>query len=301
MNSKVSRKDELISKVIATVLLISSFVIFLLPLLLVISISFTPEVGIKANGFLLFPESWSLEAYKAIFADPSAVIKAYIVTAAQAFLTMAAATLIMAMCAYPLSRKNFVLRGPIMFMILFTMLFHGGLIPTYILNSKWLGLKDTFWIYVLPSLVGAWYIIVLRTFFSQLPDALVDSAKIDGAKELRIFFQIVLPLSKPVLATVSLLILLDKWNDWMTSLIYITNQDLYTLQYLLQRILDQIEFVKTLAAQAMGMSALADFENLPGENMRFAMSVVAAGPMMLVFPFFQKYFVKGLTVGSVKG
>lgn len=185
---------------------------------------------------------------------------------------------------------------------LFTMLFHGGLIPTYILNAKYLHLKDSFWIYIFPHLIGAWYIIVMRTFFSQLPESLIDSAKIDGARELRIFFQIIIPLSKPVLATVSLLILLDRWNDWMTSMIYINNTKLYTLQYMLQKILNEIEYVKQMASMAANSSSVEmDISNLPGENMRFAMSVVAAGPMMVIFPFFQKYFVKGLTVGSVKG
>ena len=206
----------------------------------------------------------------------------------------------MALVAYPLSRQNFKLRQPITFFIFFTMLFGGGLIPTYILNTQYLHLGNTIWIYILPGLASAWYIIIIRTFFSQLPQSLVESAKVDGAKELRIFFQIVLPLSKPVLATVLLMTLLAKWNDWYTSLIYIRDSKLYSLQYMLQKMLREAEFVKGLSNSQMGLNIQLDTE-VPTESVRFAMVIVAAGPMLVVFPFFQKYFTRGLTVGAVKG
>ena len=181
------------------------------------------------------------------------------------------------------------------------MLFSGGLIPTYILNTQVLNLGDSIWVYILPTLASGFHIIVFRTFFQTLPASLIESAKIDGAGELRIFFKIILPLSKPVFATVSLLILLIKWNDWNTSLIYIRNKDLFTLQFLLQRILREIEFVKNMSVNMPTGIELSQLNNTPAETMRFAMCVIAAGPMLLAFPFFQKYFVKGLTVGAVKG
>lgn len=181
------------------------------------------------------------------------------------------------------------------------MLFNGGLIPTYILNYKYLHLGNTIWIYILPTLCSAFYIIILRTFFQGLPLSLVESAKLDGASEIRIFFQIILPLSKPVLATVSLLTLLTKWNDWYTSLIYITDSNLYTLQFLLKRILQEVEFLRIMANNAPPGIDLTAIEDTPVESLKFAMCIIAAGPMLMVFPFFQKYFAKGLTVGSVKG
>ncbi len=297
----MKKRDNKISKIIAFLLLAYAIIFFLLPMLLVVSVSFMEEQEIINSGFKLIPEKFSLQGYELIFADPSTILTAYVVTALQAFLGTFISVLVMSMCAYPLSRKSFKLRNIIMFYIFFTMLFSGGMVPTYILNTRYLGLKNNFLIYILPGVVGAWYVIVLRTFFNQLPEALIDAAKIDGAKEMRIFFQIVVPLSKPVIASISLLILLDKWNDWMTSFLYITDEELFTLQYLLQRLLEKIEFVKSMAQEALGAGVDIATEDLPGENMRFAMSVVAAGPMMLIFPFFQKYFVKGLSVGSVKG
>ncbi len=297
----MKKQDKIVGDVIAVILIALAVLFFLIPLLLVISVSLTDEQALITNGFSLIPSEFSIEGYRYIFMDPSTILISYGVTIAQAVLAMSLSVLVMSMCAYPLSRSNFKLRNIIMFYIFFTMLFSGGMVPTYILNTQTLGLRDNFLIYILPGAVSAWYVIILRTFFKELPAALVDSAKIDGARELTIFFRIILPLSKPVIATVSLLILLAKWNDWMTSFLYITNEDLFTLQYLLQRLLEKIEFVRAMAAEALGAGVDLNSEELPGENMRFAMSVVAAGPMMFIFPFFQKYFVKGLTVGSVKG
>ena len=273
---------------------------FILPMIYVLSISFSSEQAISDFGYSLIPKVWSLDAYKHIFRNPDQVIYSYQTTIFFSVVGSFASLLVMALVAYPLSRQNFKLRQPITFFIFFTMLFGGGLIPTYILNTQYLGLGNTIWIYIFPSLVSAWYIIIIRTFFSQLPQSLVESAKIDGAKELRIFFQIVLPLSKPVLATVLLMTLLGKWNDWYTSLIYIRDSRLYSLQYMLQKMLREAEFVKGLSNSQMGLNIQLETE-VPTESVRFAMVIVAAGPMLVVFPFFQKYFTRGLTVGAVKG
>ena len=190
---------------------------FIIPMIYVVSISFSSEKAISDFGYSLIPKVWSLDAYKHIFRNPDQVIYSYQTTIFFSLVGSFASLLVMALVAYPLSRQNFKLRQPITFFIFFTMLFGGGLIPTYILNTQYLHLGNTIWIYILPGLASAWYIIIIRTFFSQLPQSLVESAKVDGAKELRIFFQIVLPLSKPVLATVLLMTLLAKWNDWYTS------------------------------------------------------------------------------------
>ena len=273
---------------------------FIIPMIYVLSISFSSEKAISDFGYSLIPKVWSVDAYKHIFRNPDQVIYSYQTTIFFSLVGSFASLLVMALVAYPLSRQNFKLRQPITFFIFFTMLFGGGLIPTYILNTQYLHLGNTIWIYILPGLASAWYIIIIRTFFSQLPQSLVESAKVDGAKELRIFFQIVLPLSKPVLATVLLMTLLNKWNDWYTSLIYIRDSKLYSLQYMLQKMLREAEFVKGLSNSQMGLNIQLETE-VPTESVRFAMVIVAAGPMLVVFPFFQKYFTRGLTVGAVKG
>lgn len=265
-------------------------------------VSFTDEDVIKEFGYQLFPKKLSLEAYRYVFNSPRKMINAYLVTAAQAFLCTFLSVLLMALCAYPLSRRNFIFKKHLTVFLLITMLFGGGLVPSYILNTQYLKLGNTFWIYILPHLASAFHIIVFRTYFQGLPETMLESAKLDGASELRLFWQMILPLSTPVLATISFLVVLDRWNDWFTSLIYIRNQDLYTLQYLLQRILNDMEFIKKMAAETTGYEELqVMLDSIPGEAMRFALAIVAAGPMMVVFPLFQKYFVSGLTIGAMKG
>lgn len=275
--------------------------LFIIPFALVVSASFTDEQTLLAEGYKLFPSQFSLEAYRYVFRSPGQLIDSYQVTIIYSFLGTFLAVLIMSMMAYPLSRSNYKYKKIVMFFVFFTMLFSGGLIPTYIWNTRFLHLGDTIWIYILPNLVNAFHIIVIRTFFQGLPPALMESAKIDGARELQIFFKIVIPLSKPVIATIALLTLLARWNDWNTALIYIKSKELYSLQYLLQKILREAQFVKDMADAAPVAGIDIDMSNLPSETIRFAMCMVAAGPMLVVFPFFQKYFAKGLTVGAVKG
>ncbi|MDR2751508.1 MAG: carbohydrate ABC transporter permease, partial [Clostridiales bacterium] len=185
--------------------------------------------------------------------------------------------------------------------IFITMIFGGGLIPSYIINTQYLHLGNTIWIYIVPGLVSGFYIIVLRTFFQGLPASLSESAKLDGASEPSIFLNIVLPLSKPVLATVSLLILLDRWNNWYTALIYIRDTRLYTLQFLLQKILMESQAMQAMIDNIPPWASRQYSFRMPLESLRYAMCIIAAGPMLVIFPFFQKYFARGLTIGAVKG
>lgn len=274
---------------------------FIVPFLLIISISFTDEQTILSGGYSLIPKMFSLEAYKYVFRSPEQLINSYKVTIFYSIAGTLLSMLVMTLTAYPLSRKNYRYRKPIMFFIFFTMLFSGGLVPSYILITKYLHLGNSVWVYILPYLANAWYIIVIRTFFQGLPSELVESAKIDGGSELLIFFRIILPLSKPVLATVSLLTLLTRWNDWNTALLYIRDTNLFSLQYLLQKILREAQFIKSMAESSPVAGISMDTSNIPSETVRYAMCIVAAGPMLVIFPFFQKYFAKGLTVGAVKG
>lgn len=270
---------------------------YILPFVLIISVSLTEENAL-AQGFSLFPKEFSLEAYQLAFKNPTQIIQSYKVTILFSVLGCIMSTLIMCLMAYALSRSVYRFRKFFSFFAFFTMLFSGGLVPSYILNSRYLHLNDTIWIYILPSLVSAWNMIVLRTNFQKIPTALIESAKIDGASEYRICFQIVLPLSVPAIATIAFFYFVGKWNDWNTAVIYIRDINLYSLQYLLQRILREAEFLKQLSAEQMAQESQTV---IPTESYRFAMALLAGGPVLVIFPFFQKYFSKGLTVGSVKG
>ena len=290
-----------IQQIIINIYFIFCSLFFVIPLLLVITSSFTNDANIRLYGYSLFPKAWSPEAYKSVFKVPQRIFDAYAVTAFTSIVGSFFSTLVMALVAYPLSRRDFAYRRSITVFIFITMLFSGGLIPSYIVNTQYLHLGNTIWIYLLPSLASAWYIIIMRTFFQSIHISLIESAKIDGAKELKILFQIVLPLSKPVLATIALFCLLAKWNEWMVTLIYITDQKLYTLQFMLNRILKEAEFVKQFMMTVPGANQMLDPKTLPTLSMRYAMTILAAGPMLVIFPFFQKYFTKGMTIGAVKG
>lgn len=274
-------------------------VFFLLPFYMIIAISLTDENTLTLHGYQIFPGKLSLEAYKYVFANPKGLLYAYMTTIGQSFIGTFLSVTVMSLCAYSLSRRDFIFRKQLNLFIVFTMIFSGGLVPAYILNTQYLHMRDSLLIYaVVPYLCNVFYIIVLRTYFQDLPPGLIEAAKIDGAGELTIFYKIIIPLSKPVLATISLFVLLDRWNEWFSSLIYINNPKFYTLQFLLQRIMLDLEYLRSMVVEVpTGMDTVM----IPSESMRYAMAVVAAGPMLLVFPFFQKYFVRGLTVGAMKG
>lgn len=278
-------------------------IIYIAPMLLVISASLSAEATIVTTsssntGFGFWPKDFTLDAYRLAFKNPHSIFMGYLVTAGQAFLGTVLSCIVCGMAAFAIARRDFRYRNIVTFIIFFTMLFSGGMIPTYIVYSKYYHLNDTFWIYILPGISGgAWNTLMVRTFFQQLPSSLFESAKLDGASELTIFSKIALPLSKPVFATVGFMTLIAKWGDWNTSLLYIRNQDLYTLQYLLQKILNEAEFLKQMASTSLNFS----LGQQPSETLKYAMCVIAAGPMVVVFPFFQKYLTKGLTIGAVKG
>ncbi len=248
--------------------------------------------------FNLSIQEFTLDGYVQIFSNPIKILRAYAVTFAFSACSSLGSLLVTAMFAYPLSRRDFKYRNVLTFLLFFTTLFNGGIVPNYLDNSKLLHLNNTFWIYVIPNLLNAWNIIVVRTFFQGLPDGLPEAARIDGASELRICFQIMIPLAMPSLASVGFLNFINSWNSWMTTQIYIRDPNLYSLQYILQDILAGEEALKQMALQGE-ITAGKALKSL--ETLRFAMAIVASAPMMFVFPFFQKYFAKGMTLGSVKG
>jgi putative aldouronate transport system permease protein len=296
LNSKISIANILIN----LFFILGGIGLFIIPFIYILSASFTGDDDLVKYGYQMIPVHLDTVAYRLVFANPNEIINSYIVTSIQAFGGCFVGLIMMAMCAYSLSRSNYKFRNQLAFYIFFTMVFSGGLIPSYIINSQYLHLRNTIWIYIFTALVYPFYLFIIRTFFQELPPSLAESAKVDGASELRILFQIILPLSKPVLATVALLTLLDRWNNWQTALYYITNPKLNTLQFLLQRILLESQAVQNMMDNPpVGMQHIE--YKMPVEGLRYAMCVVAAGPMLVIFPFFQKYFSRGLTVGAIKG
>lgn len=293
------KKKISFGKIILHTFMILLVCTYILPLVLMISISISSDNAIANFGYTILPKEISFDAYRQVFANPQQILQSYKVTIIFSIVQTILAMLVQSLMAYPLSRPNYIFKGFLQKYILITMLFSGGLVPHYILYTQYLHLNDTIWVYIIPALSSAWNTIVFRTFFRGLPDGLVEAAKIDGASELKIFFRIILPLSTPVLASLGFMNLVGKWNDWNTALLYIREPDLYSLQFLLQRILRETEYVKNL--QQTSAAGLINENSLPAESMKYAMAILAAGPMLVVFPFFQKYFAKGLTVGAVKG
>jgi putative aldouronate transport system permease protein len=273
-------------------LLVLSF-LFLLPLILLVSASLSSEADISNYGFSLVPHTVTTAAYQYLLQDPSLLLSAYAVTITVTLIGTFGGVLIMALLAYPLSRADFSLRRPLSFVVFFTLLFSGGLVPLYILVTHYLQIKDSLLALILPYLVMPWYVLLLRTYFAGLPRELIDAAKVDGAGEWRIFFQIVVPLSRPALATVALFCALAYWNDWYLALLFINNPALVPLQYLLYQISTNIETLQT-SSQAFGVQ-------VPALSAQMAIAVLAIGPITLAFLTVQKYFVSGITLGGVKG
>jgi putative aldouronate transport system permease protein len=277
------------------VLLLISFV-FLLPLAVVVSASLSDEQTLAQNGYSLLPQNFSLAAYEYLFLDPDRLIRAYSVTIFVTAVGTLLGLLVMSMLAYAISRPEFKWRKPFSFLLIFTMLFSGGLVPTYLLITQVLHLKDNILALILPYLVVPWFVFILRSFFSNLPQEILDVARVDGASEWRIFFQIVLPLSTPALATVGLFMILLYWNDWWLSLLYIDNPNLFPLQYLLYAITRNAEFLTSNASTGLLTSV-----EIPTQTLRMAMVVVAMGPIAITFLVLQKYFTRGALIGSLKG
>lgn len=297
LNLKIKKKKK--RQIGLNLCLIILCLIVVAPFWLVVSVSLSSEADILEFGYRFIPKNIDFSAYKYVFSDPKDVINAYKVTIFHSVVTTLGSLLLQSMFAYPLSRKIFKERRALSFILYFTMMFSGGLVPTYLLYTQYLHLDDTIWIYLLPGLVSAWNVFMIRTYFAGIPGEIVESAYMDGASEFRIFFTFMLPLSTPVLATLGINTFLACWNDWNTSMLYINKPELIQLQYLLQRILLNIQMLQS--ADSQEALSLMNMEEIPAETVRMAMAVVVAGPALLIFPFFQKYFVKGMVVGSVKG
>ncbi|OWA37275.1 sugar ABC transporter permease [Saccharibacillus sp. O16] len=270
------------------------------PFLFVIMISLTDEQTLALEGFSLWPSQFSTEAYRYIFQAGNDLLISFGVTLSVTVIGTLLTLALVTTYAYALSRKSFEFRGFFSFLAFFTMLFSGGMVPGYIVMTQFLHLQNTIWALILPLSLSAFSIIVMRTFFqTTVPDEVIESAKIDGAGEFRAFFSIVLPISLPGIATIGLFSALGYWNDWFNALLYYNKPELTPpLQYLLMRIEKNMDFLTQNAKYLGNFDAAAA---LPTETVRMAMVVLATLPIVMAYPFFQRYFVQGLTVGSVKG
>ncbi len=298
-NGAVLTGSEKTIQIVMHIILVFLSLCCLYPFLVILGSSFQSQEEIMSIGYKLIPKEPTLNAYSVLMANSRRLVNAYGITIVTTVVGTLLGLILVSTCGYVMSRKDYAYRRALSFYVFFTMLFNGGLVPTYILITRWLDLKDSIIALIIPGMCSAWNILLMKGFFMSVPVSLIESAKLDGAGEFKIFTNIVVPISKPAFATVGLLLLLMYWNEWYYSMLYIESDNKVKLQYLLMTIMKNIEFLNSPEAASAGIAT----ENvaLPTLSARMAMCVAAAGPILIVFPFFQKYFVKGMTVGAVKG
>jgi putative aldouronate transport system permease protein len=298
------RRNEIgpAANVIINVLMLVLVSMTLMPLVLLVIASFTDNNVLMQEGYKFLPSKWSTEGYTFLFSNTRMVRDAYAITVSVTLVGSVIQVLLCSLTAYPLTKGWMPGRRLLTFVVFFTMLFNGGLVASYIVNTRFLGFSNRFRALLLPLMFNVWHVLILRTFFAtSIPQSIEESAKMDGANDLRVFFQIVLPLSKPVLATITLFAALTYWNDWFNSLLYITKDNMYTLQFVMLQSLRQVEAMKRLLQMGAPGEVIAKLRELPDEAVRFAMVVVSVGPIIAAYPFVQRYFVKGITIGAIKG
>jgi len=293
----IEKKSAVVYKIIMHLILMIVSISCVVPFLIIISTSLSSRYGFALNGYTILPKEIDLSTYKYI-TNGKEILRAYGVTI---FITVAGTLLgmfLMTTLAYVISRRDYRFRNAISFFIYFTMLFSGGVVANYIWLARDLHLTNNILVLILPSCMSAWSVFILRVSCQNIPLSLIENAKIEGAGELRIFFSIVVPLSKIGIATIALLTAFRYWNEWFASMMYMDGGKYVTLQYYLVRVLEKVNFAKTHAADSGGLISAKD---VPDAGLTMAICVLASGPAMCIFPFFQKYFVKGITVGAVKG
>ncbi|HAH62587.1 MAG TPA: sugar ABC transporter permease [Treponema sp.] len=282
---------------IITAVMIIISLICIIPFVLLISSSITSEEMLVKNGYSFWPKRIDLSAYRYLLFGSRAVARGYLISILVTAFGTSLSLVLTILFAYPLSRKDLPGRNIFSFFIFFTMLFNGGLVPTYIMWTQIFHIKNTLWALIFPNLLmNAFNVIMMRTYFmTSVPEEVIEAARIDGSGEFRILFGIVVPMALPIIVTVMLLVGLGYWNDWLNGLYYINNDKYYSIQVLLTKMLENVEMVKK--ASSAGASAM----KMPSTSIRMAVAVIGALPVLVVYPFFQKYFVKGIVIGAVKG
>lgn len=296
INHRRVTKDQLAVNVLGYILVGLFALLCVIPFYLIIVASFTDESSLIRNGYPLIPTDFSVQSYLLCLKNPTEILRAYGTTIGVTVVGTALAVFIATMTGYVLSRKDFPWRNKFSFFFFFTTLFSGGLVPSYILCIRYLHFRNNYLGLLLPLMFSVWNMIIAKSFMNRIPGAITESAKIDGANDIVIFIKLILPLSKPLLATLGLFSALAYWNDWYNCMLYITSENMFTLQYYLQRMLGSAEAMRIVAEK----SGIA-LPSVPLESMKMAMTVIATGPIVLLYPFVQRYFVKGLTIGAVKG
>ncbi len=298
--AKFNRVSKPANALFSVIFFISAFCA-VIPLVLVVILSFTDKTSIAAIGYSFTPNKWTLEAYNNLWDMKESIGLSFLVSV---FITVAGTLVglfLNASMGYVLSRRSFKLRKLYTWIVFIPMVFNGGMVANYLIVTRFLHINDTLWALILPIAVTSFYVIILRTFFTTtVPDSLIESGKIDGASQFRIFFQIVLPIALPALATIGLFLSFAYWNDWFQALMYLENRDLFPLQFVLIKIDQNIDFI-VQNAQYMGMSAVEYALKIPQDGVKMALVVIAVVPIACSYPFFQQYFVSGLTIGAVKG
>lgn len=272
-----------------------------LPFIMVVSGSLSSEETIRSSGFSLLPGDFSAEAYKTVFQEPAVIGKAYIVTILLTVTGTCLGLFLQTMTAYVLSRKDFAWRNKFSFFFYFTMLFSGGLVPYYILMTRYLGMRNNYLALLLPVLFNVYYLLIMKSYISAIPESFIHAAKIDGCGEFRTLILIMVPMLKPALATVGLFIALAYWNDWYSAMLFISRETMHPLQYFLYSKVNNIEAYKRLLESGAAGSSAAVAINMPTQTLKMALTVVVTGPIVLLYPFVQKYYVQGITIGGVKG
>lgn len=293
MNPKSSKHQ-----IVLNVFMMIFTILCLTPLILLISSSFSDNLYVIKNGYSFIPKKFSLDAYTYLMNQAEYIFHAYFITI---FITIVGTTISLFMTtllAYPLSRKDMPGNKVLTFIVFFTLLFNGGLVPTYLLYAQILGIKNTILALIVPwLLMNGFNVLLARTFFrTDIPVSIIESACIDGASEFTIYIRIILPLSLPIMATLGLFVGVGYWNDWYNGLVYLTDTRLFSLQNVLNQILLNIQFL----LQNTSMSSHVDTSKIPGETVRMAIAVIGLVPILFAYPFFQKYFVKGIVMGAVK-
>ena len=283
---------------VATIILTFLVIVTLLPIVLLVIASFTKEQVLVQNGYTFFPKALSLDAYYYMVKQGAVIVRSYGVSFLVTILGTVMSVAVTTTLAYPMARKSFRYKNVLSFFVFFTMLFNGGIVPSYIMWSRFFHIKNTIWALIIPNyMVTAFNVILVKNFYqNNVPDALVEAAQIDGASELKTFYRIMFPLSRPVGATISLFTGLCYWNDWTNGLYYVDNEKLFSIQLLLMKIMNNIQALKANTA-LMGTGTV----ELPGTSVRMAMAFVGILPILIVYPFVQKYLVEGVVIGAVKG
>jgi putative aldouronate transport system permease protein len=283
---------------VATIILTFLVIVTLLPIVLLVIASFTKEQVLVQNGYTFFPKALSLDAYYYMVKQGAVIVRSYGVSFLVTILGTVMSVAVTTTLAYPMARKSFRYKNVLSFFVFFTMLFNGGIVPSYIMWSRFFHIKNTLWALIIPNyMVTAFNVILVKNFYqNNVPDALVEAAQIDGASELKTFYSIMFPLSRPVVATISLFTGLCYWNDWTNGLYYVDNEKLFSIQLLLMKIMNNIQALKANTA-LMGTGTV----ELPGTSVRMAMAFVGILPILIVYPFVQKYLVEGVVIGAVKG